>query len=115
MDCPQLILREASKQRGTLLVVPEQGMRLQASAWEEGPRRWTRRNRAFAKRRAGVPGAANSLDAHTRPRAGRAMGQVTSLQHALVNEARVKVTANLQYQIENTGLKAFRVPDPDQR
>jgi hypothetical protein len=43
------------------------------------------------------------------------MGQVTSLQHALVNEARVKVTANLQYQIENTGLKAFRVPDPDQR
>ena len=35
--------------------------------------------------------------------------QVTSLQHATVNEALVKVAANLQYQIENTGLKAFHV------
>ncbi len=35
--------------------------------------------------------------------------QVTGLQHAIVNEALVKVTANLQYQIENTGLKGFRV------
>ena len=35
--------------------------------------------------------------------------QVTSLQHATVSEAQVKVAANLQYQIENTGLKAFRV------
>src|SRR6266700_5418377 len=35
--------------------------------------------------------------------------QVTSLQHATVNEAQVKVVANLQYQIENTGLKAFHV------
>ena len=38
--------------------------------------------------------------------------QVTSLQHATVGEALVKVTANLQYQIENTGLKAFRVSLP---
>jgi hypothetical protein len=38
--------------------------------------------------------------------------QVTSLQHATVNEAQVKVAANLQYQIENTGLKAFRVLIP---
>ena len=37
------------------------------------------------------------------------MDQVTSLQHATVNEAQVKVAANLQYQIENTGLKSFRV------
>src|SRR5207302_1895892 len=38
--------------------------------------------------------------------------QVTSLQHATVNEAQVKVVANLQYQIENTGLKAFHVYIP---
>ncbi len=38
--------------------------------------------------------------------------QVTSLQHATVGEAQVKVVANLQYQIENTGLKAFRVALP---
>ena len=37
---------------------------------------------------------------------------MTSLQHATVGEALVKVTANLQYQIENTGLKTFRVALP---
>ena len=35
--------------------------------------------------------------------------QVTSLQHATVSEAQVKIIANLQYQIENTGLKTFQV------
>ena len=35
--------------------------------------------------------------------------QVTSLQHATINEAQIKVAANLQYQIENTGLKELRV------
>src|SRR5437016_10435667 len=38
--------------------------------------------------------------------------QVTSLQNATVNEAQVKIAANLQYQIENTGLKAFHVLIP---
>ena len=32
--------------------------------------------------------------------------QVTSLQQVTVSEAQVKVAANLQYQIENTGLKS---------
>src|SRR5581483_9985964 len=38
--------------------------------------------------------------------------QVNSLQHARVGEAQVKVIANLQYQIENTGLKSLRVLVP---
>ena len=38
--------------------------------------------------------------------------QVNSLQHATIGEAQVKVVANLQYQIENTGLKAFHVALP---
>ena len=38
--------------------------------------------------------------------------QVTSLQHATVSEAQVKVAANLQYQIENTGLKSLHVSVP---
>src|SRR6185295_4081496 len=38
--------------------------------------------------------------------------QVTSLQHATVGEAQVKIAANLQYQIENTGLKTFHVSLP---
>jgi hypothetical protein len=33
-NVPQVVLREAGKQRGTLLVVPEQGMRLQVAARE---------------------------------------------------------------------------------
>jgi hypothetical protein len=37
---------------------------------------------------------------------------VTSLQHLTVTEALVKVAANLQYQIENTGLKTLRVRVP---
>lgn len=35
--------------------------------------------------------------------------QVQSLQHVAIGEAQIKVTANLLYQIENTGLKALRV------
>ncbi len=35
--------------------------------------------------------------------------QVTGWQHAAVSEAQVKVSANLQYQIENTGLKSFHL------
>ena len=35
--------------------------------------------------------------------------QVTSLQHAAISEAQVKVKANLQYQIENAGLKSLRL------
>ena len=34
---------------------------------------------------------------------------MTSLQHATVGEAQVKIIANLQYQIENAGLKELRV------
>jgi hypothetical protein len=34
------------------------------------------------------------------------------LQHATVGEAQIKITANLQYQIENTGLKRSRVKLP---
>ena len=106
---PQILLREANKQRGTLLVVPEQGMRLQAAVLDGVTQ--------LDPQRAGV-----------RQRGVLAFGiletpwklaldieqvapwiQVTSLEHATVNEAQVKIAANLQYQIENAGLKSFRV------
>ena len=41
--------------------------------------------------------------------------QVTSLQHATVSEAQVKVAANLQYQIENTGLESVPRFPSDER
>ncbi len=106
---PQILLREANKQRGTLLVVPEQGMRLEAATrdgvtqldpqksgvWQKG---------VLAFRILETPWKLALDIEQVDP-----WIQVTSLQHATVNEAQVKVAANLQYQIENTGLKSFRV------
>ena len=106
---PQLVLREASKQRGTLLLVPEQGMRLQVVT-RDGVTQLDPQKAGI--RQKGVL-AFNVLQMRWNlvldiERVDPWI-QVTSLQHATVNEALVKVAANLQYQIENTGLKAFHV------
>ncbi len=106
---PKLILREAGKQRGTLLIVPEQGMRLQVATRDgvtqlDPQRVGIRQKGVLAFRILQTPwNLAMDLE-QVDP-----WIQVTSLQHAMVNEAQVKVIANLQYQIENTGLKAFHV------
>ncbi len=47
---PQLVFREAGKQWGTLVVAPEQGMRLQAAARDGVTQCWTRKKSASAKR-----------------------------------------------------------------
>ncbi len=109
---PQLVLREASKQRGTLLLVPEQGMRLQASTRDgitqlDPQKSGIRQKGVLAFRILQVPWNLSLDIEQVDP-----WIQVTSLQHATVNEALVSVTANLQYQIENTGLKAFRLLIP---
>jgi hypothetical protein len=109
---PQLLLREASKQRGTLLVVPEQGMRLQAATWDgatplDPQKSGIRQKGVLAFRVLQTPWTLTLDIEQVEP-----WVQVTSLQHALVNEAQVKVTANLQYQVENAGLKSFRVLIP---
>lgn len=109
---PQLVLREAGKQSGTLLVVPEQGMRLQV-ATRDGvtqldPQKSGIRQKGVLAFRVLQSSWNLSLDIEQVD----PWIQVTSLQHATINEAQVKVAANLQYQIENTGLKAFRVLIP---
>jgi hypothetical protein len=106
---PQIILREAGKQRGTLLVVPEQGMRLEV-ATRDGVTQLDPQKSGITQ-----PGVLAfrvlqspwnlALDIEQVD----AWVQVTSLQNATVNEAQVKIAANLQYQIENAGLKAFHV------
>ena len=106
---PQISFRESSKQRGTLLVVPEQGMRLEATAREgvtqlDPQKSGVRQKGVLAFRVLETPWSLALDIEQVDP-----WIQVTSLQHATVNEAQVKVTANLQYQIENTGLKSFRV------
>lgn len=106
---PQLVLREASKQRGTLLVVPEQGLRLQVAARDgvtqlDPQKSGIRQKGVLAFRVLQTPWKLALDLEQVDP-----WIQVTSLQHATVSEAQVKIAANLQYQIENTGLKAFRV------
>jgi hypothetical protein len=109
---PQIVVREAGKQQGTLLVAPEQGMRLQIAAREgytqlDPQNSGIRQKGVLAFRALQVP-AHLSLDVEQVD----PWVQVTGLQHAAVSEAEVKVSANLQYQIENTGLKSFRLLIP---
>ncbi len=106
---PQFVLREASKQNGSLLIVPEQGMRVQVAAHEGATQ--------LDPQRSGIkqPGVlafrVNQTPWNLSVNLDRVDPwiQVTSLQHATVTDAQVKIAANLQYQIENTGLKSFRV------
>jgi hypothetical protein len=109
---PQVVLREAGKQRGALLIVPEQGMRLQVAAREgytqlDPQKSGVRQKGVLGFRVLQVPATLTLDIEQVDP-----WIQVTSLQHAAISEAQVKVTANLQYQIENTGLKSFRVLIP---
>jgi hypothetical protein len=106
---PQIVLREANKQQGTLLIVPEQGMRLQIAAREgytqlDPQKSGIRQKGVLAFRALQVP-ARLTLDVEQVD----PWIQVAGWQHAAVSEAQVKVSANLQYQIENTGLKSFRL------
>jgi hypothetical protein len=106
---PKLAVREATKQIGTLLVVPEQGMRLQAAVrngvTQLDPQKvGIRQKGVLAFRLMQTPWDLALDIEQVDP-----WVQVTSLQHSTINEAQVKVLANLQYQIENTGLKALQV------
>jgi hypothetical protein len=103
-------LREANKQHGTLLIVPEQGMGLQAAVREgytqldplKSGVRQIRGMLAFNQLQ--VPSTLTLDIDQVDP-----WIEVTSLQHAAVREAQLKITANLLYQIKNAGLKGFRV------
>jgi hypothetical protein len=106
---PQLVLREANKQQGTLLLVPEQGMRLQVVTRDgvtqlDPQKSGIRQKGVLAFRILQTPWNLALQIEQVEP-----WIQVTSLQHATVSEALVKVAANLQYQIDNSGVKAFRV------
>ena len=109
---PHLVFREASKQRGTFLVVPEQGMRLQV-ATRDGLTQLDPQKSGIKQKGVLAFGVLQTpwnlaLDIEQVD----PWVQVTSLQHAAVGEAQVKIVANLQYQIENAGLKAFHVALP---
>jgi hypothetical protein len=91
------------------LVVPEQGMRLQAATTEgltqlDPQKSGIRQKGVLAFRVLQAPWTLSLDLEQVEP-----WVQVTSLQHATFSEALVKVAANLQYQIENTGLKLLGV------
>jgi hypothetical protein len=109
---PHVLFREAGKQRGTFLVVPEQGMHLQTTTRDgvtqlDPQKSGIKQKGVLAFRVLQTPWSLaldiDQVDAWV---------QVTTLQHAVVGEAQMKITANLQYQIENAGLKAFHVALP---
>jgi hypothetical protein len=109
---PRVVIREASKQNDSLLIVPEQGMRV-AVVTREGYTQLDPRAAGISQKgvlgfRALQAAAALTLDLEQVDPWIR----VSSLQHAVVNEAQVKVVANLAYEIENTGLKSLRVLVP---
>ena len=109
---PRLVLREANKQQGQLVIVPEQGLRLQV-ATRDGvtqldPQKSGIRQKGVLAFRLLQTQWNLALDLEQ----VAPWIHVTSLQHVTVNEALLKVVANLQYQIENTGLKSFRVRLP---
>ncbi len=109
---PRLAIREAAKQRGQLVIVPEQGLRLQVAARDgvtqlDPQKAGIRQKGVLAFRLLQSPWSLR-LDLEQVD----AWVQVTSLQHVIVREAQLKLALNLQYQIENTGLKSLRVSVP---
>lgn len=105
---PQIAFREATKQTGTLLVVPEQGLRLQVANSEgltqlDPQKSGIKQKGVLAFRVLQTP---RSLSLNLEK--VDAWIQITSLQHVTLSEAQTKIAANLQYQIENTGVKTFQ-------
>ncbi|RME90184.1 MAG: hypothetical protein D6766_13650, partial [Verrucomicrobia bacterium] len=111
---PRLLLREASKQQGRLVIVPEQGMRLDAAE----RRSVTPLDPAQAGVRARTALAFRLLNADWQLSLDieqlAAWIQVTGFQQVSIQEGQARVTANLDYQIENAGVRTFRLRLPAQ-
>ncbi|MBI2926336.1 MAG: hypothetical protein HYY24_11620 [Verrucomicrobia bacterium] len=111
---PRLLLREATKQSGDLVIAPEQGMRLQV-ATRDGvtqldPAKSGIRQKGVLAFRLLHGQWQLALDLEQVD----SWIQVASLQRVAVHEGQLKVTANLDYQIENTGVKSLQVRLPAQ-
>ncbi len=109
---PRLSVREAGKQRGQLLIVPEQGLRLQV-ATREGvtqldPLKAGVRQKGVLAFRLLQSDWRLAMDLERVD----AWTQVTSLQHVVIGDAQLKVAVNLQYEIENTGIKVLGIRLP---
>ncbi len=109
---PKIRLLEAAKEQGQILIVPEQGMRLQI-ATKDGvtqldPVQAGVRQKGVLAFRLLQTEWKLSLDIERVD----AWTQVTGLQRIVINEALIQVAANFQYEIENAGIKTLRVRLP---
>jgi hypothetical protein len=109
---PQLDFREASKHTGTLLLVPEQGLRLQLASSDGLTQLDPQKSGIKQKGVLAFRALQTSRSLVLNLELVDSWIQVSSLQHAAIGEALVKIAANLEYQIENTGLKSFHVLIP---
>ena len=106
---PQLVFREAAKQSGTLLLVPEQGLRLQVVSADGLTQ--------LDPQQAGIKEKGVLALRALRPERRLVLSiqevdpwiQVSTLQQISIGEAEVKLAVNLQYQVENAGLKRFQL------
>ncbi|MBL9171127.1 MAG: phage tail tape measure protein [Verrucomicrobiales bacterium] len=109
---PRLVIRESEKQRGSLVLIPEQGLKLQVSS-REG---LTQLDPARAGLRQKGVLAFRLLQANWNLVADvervEAWTQVTSFQSVVVAEARLRVGMNLVYDIDNAGTKTLRLALP---
>ena len=110
---PQLVFREAGKQTGTLLLMPEVGLQLQVASGEgssEGLAPLDPQQAGIKQKGVlafNVLQTPHSLALNIEQVAPWI--QVNSLQHAVVTETRLQIAANFQYVIESATLKALHV------
>ncbi len=109
---PRLSIRESDKQVGQLVVVPEQGMRLRVDT-REGLNQLDPKKAGINQR-----GVMVFRLLHANWRLAFEIKkvdpwiQVTSLQGVTIREGQTKVSATLDYKIENAGLKSLFVELP---
>jgi hypothetical protein len=109
---PRISIREAGKQEGQLIVVPEQGMRLRV-AEREGLTQLDPKKSGIAQR-----GVLAFRLLHAAWKLGMDVErvdpwiQVTTLQDTTVGEGQFKFSAWLDYKIENAGVKSLFVETP---
>lgn len=109
---PQFAIREAVKQSGILIVAPEQGLRVQPVDREfvtqlDPQRSGISQKDALVFRVLQHPWRLVTSIEQVEP-----WVQCNVFEHAHISEAQMRVTANLQYSIENAGVRQVRVKLP---
>jgi len=109
---PRLAIREARKQRGSLVIIPEQGMRLQPARREgvsqlDPAAQGVRAKGAFAFRLLQRDWRLEFDVEQVAP-----WIQAATLQQASVQEGRAQISLRIECQIENAGVRVLRVRLP---